>query len=200
VESLWGRESAPRRGAQRILEAESTSEGWGCFERGTLNADRKATGRERHCSTALRIARVAKASSETSKRSIPTQQPRRLSVDVYGKWLSCDQTGRQGAASVLQRKKNLLGSPRHKDLGHCRDQKCCTVVGRAIVSTTSFRRSDFSGARKSTCLSILSSGQCKRHHLCRQTLKDNLFSSSEKYLALDAGEWRPILGLPAVGI
>jgi hypothetical protein len=43
---LWGQESAPRRGAQRNLEGERASEGRGCFERGTLNADRKAN-RER---------------------------------------------------------------------------------------------------------------------------------------------------------
>jgi hypothetical protein len=38
----FGQESAPCRCAQRILEGERASEGRGCLERGTLNADRKA--------------------------------------------------------------------------------------------------------------------------------------------------------------
>jgi hypothetical protein len=39
----WGQESAPRREARSgFWEGERASEGRGCFERGTLNADRKA--------------------------------------------------------------------------------------------------------------------------------------------------------------
>src|ERR1700756_2893627 len=49
IESAEGDHSLPGgrsphllRGAQRILEGERASEGRGCIERGTLNADRKA--------------------------------------------------------------------------------------------------------------------------------------------------------------
>jgi hypothetical protein len=47
-------------------EGERASEGRGCFERGTLNVDRKANRKGAPCAMAFLISRVAEASSETS--------------------------------------------------------------------------------------------------------------------------------------
>ena len=54
-----------REARSGFLEGERASEGRGCFERGTLNADRKANRKGAALFNGLLMARVAKASSET---------------------------------------------------------------------------------------------------------------------------------------
>src|ERR1700693_1319248 len=62
----WGQESAPLEKARSgFWEGERASEGRGCLERGTLNADRKANRKGGPVQRPSLMARVAKASSET---------------------------------------------------------------------------------------------------------------------------------------
>src|SRR5271168_2357213 len=78
IESAEGDHSMPGGRSPHLTEARSgfwegerAYEGRGCLERGTLNADRKANRKGAPCSTALLMARVAKASSETRRVILP---------------------------------------------------------------------------------------------------------------------------------
>jgi hypothetical protein len=64
-DSLWGRSPHLAEAHSGFWKGERASEGRGCFERGTLNADRKANRKGAALFNGLFLmARVAKASSE----------------------------------------------------------------------------------------------------------------------------------------
>src|SRR5712691_9929505 len=61
---VWGKESAPLKAHSGFRKGERASEGRGCSERGTLNADRKANRKGAALFNAPSVmARAAKASS-----------------------------------------------------------------------------------------------------------------------------------------
>ena len=67
-DSLWGRSPHLAEARSGFWKGERASEGRGCFERGTLNADRKANRKGAALFNGLSLmVRVAKASSETRR-------------------------------------------------------------------------------------------------------------------------------------
>jgi hypothetical protein len=67
-DSLWGRSPHLKKARSGFWKGERASEGRGCFERGTLNADRKGKPEGgRPVQRPFLLARVAKASSETRR-------------------------------------------------------------------------------------------------------------------------------------
>src|ERR1035437_3236086 len=63
----WGKESAPCRGRSGFWKGERASEGRGCFERGTLNADKK--GKPEGSRTVQRLSLMARVAKECGKKS-----------------------------------------------------------------------------------------------------------------------------------
>ena len=66
-DSLWGRSPHLAEARSGFWEGERASEGRGCFERGTLNADRKANRKGAAVQRLSLMVQVAKASSETRR-------------------------------------------------------------------------------------------------------------------------------------
>src|SRR5580692_1117028 len=75
-DSLWGRSPHLAEARSGFSKGERASEGRGCFERGTLNADRKANRKEPPCSTAFPHGAGCKKLAQKLEESITIQQGR----------------------------------------------------------------------------------------------------------------------------